>query len=133
MDEFRLQKRIYYHDTDCGGVVYYANYLRYFEEARTEHLRGIGIDLGSLSKRGLLFAVGNVGIKYKSPARYGELITIFSRIEKVRPASMLFTHRITRGQQLLAEATTRLVTIDRGFKPAVMPEDMSTLLMCGKR
>ena len=59
-----MEIRIYYEDTDCGGVVYYANYLKYFEEVRTEHLLSKGIDLNKLSKEGILFVIADVDIKY---------------------------------------------------------------------
>ncbi|MBL7068574.1 MAG: YbgC/FadM family acyl-CoA thioesterase [Candidatus Omnitrophica bacterium] len=128
MDNFELKKRIYYHDTDCGGVVYYSNYLKFCEEARTEHLRSKGVDLNELAKKGILFAVGDVQIKYRAPAKYGEEIIISSRIEKVKPASLYFYQEIKRDETLLTECRTRLVLIDTNFKPVVMPKDVSASL-----
>jgi len=125
MDDFEMKKRIYYHDTDCGGVVYYANYLKFCEEARTEHLRSKGIDLNELAERGVLFAVGDLQIKYKSPAKYGQEITVSSKIEKIKAASLYFYQEIKRGGTLIAECRTRLVLIDADFKPVVMPKDVS--------
>ncbi|MFA6281569.1 MAG: YbgC/FadM family acyl-CoA thioesterase, partial [Candidatus Omnitrophota bacterium] len=75
-----MQKRIYYHDTDCGGVVYYANYLKYLEEARTEYMRERGLDLKELAGTGLLFVVKKVEIEYKSPARYADLLEISTKL-----------------------------------------------------
>lgn len=119
-----MTKKIYYHDTDLEGVVYYANYLKYFEEARTEQLLSVGIDLRRLSEKGILFAVTNVEIKYKRPARYGDLLVIESTIEKVKAASMQFMHRITGGGATLVECSTRLVSLGRNFKPIALPEDI---------
>ncbi|MBD3245956.1 MAG: 4-hydroxybenzoyl-CoA thioesterase, partial [Candidatus Omnitrophica bacterium] len=65
-----MKKRIYYHDTDCEGVVYYANYLKYFEEARTEHLDGCGVTLRTLHDSRILFAVKETSVRYYAPARY---------------------------------------------------------------
>ena len=121
MDAFTIKKRIYYHDTDCGGVVYYANYLKYFEEVRTEHLRSIGIDLKKLASEGILFAVAGLDIKYKGPARYGDEITVSSKIERMKTASLNFYHEIKKADTLLVECRTKLVSIDLNFKPVLMP------------
>jgi len=132
MNEFVYKKRIYYHDTDCGNVVYYANYLKYLEEARTEHLRSMGIDLNELAKEEkALFAVAGVDIRYKSPARYSDELTIISRIGKAKAASIEFSHEIKRGKTLLVECETRLVCLGEDFKPRVMPEAVSEAI-CGK-
>jgi len=76
-------KRIYYHDTDCAGVVYYANYLVYMEEARTECLRAKGIELLDWAKEGFQFVVKHVDIDYKSPGRYADTLKVVSKISKV--------------------------------------------------
>lgn len=125
---FTIKKRIYYHDTDCGGVVYYANYLKFFEEARTEHLLSKGIDLERLSRDGILFAVTNCDIQYKGPARYGDELSISSKIEKTKPASLYFYHEIKRDDSLLVECRTRLVSIGTDFKPIVIPQKILTRL-----
>ena len=104
-----IKKKIYYHDTDCGGVVYYANYLKFFEEARTEHFCGTGIDLQTLSAKGSFFVVSSVEIKYKSSANYGDELVILSLIEKIGVASIVFSHEIKRGQSLLVKCKTTLV------------------------
>lgn len=128
MNSFTIKKRIYYHDTDCGGVVYYANYLKYFEEARTEHLLSKGINLKELAKEGVLFAVAGLEIRYKRPARYGDELVILSKIEKVNPASVDFYHDIKAGGLVLAECRTKLVFIDSGFKPRAISGDILTRL-----
>lgn len=124
----RLLKRIYYHDTDCGGVVYYANYLKYFEEGRTELLRERGIDLKVLAAQKVLFAVKNTSIEYKSPARYADEIEIITQISKVKNASLEFAQQIQRGDSLLVLANTVLVCIDSQFKPCVIPTEINSRL-----
>lgn len=128
MGGYTIKKRIYYHDTDCGGVVYYANYLKFFEEARTEHLRAKGIDLKGLTKEGIIFAVANLDIKYRSPAKYGDSLEVLSKIESVKAASLNFYHEIKRGESLLVECRTRLVAIGLNFKPVILPQHISKML-----
>ena len=77
MDTFLTHKKIYYHDTDCGGVVYYANYMKYLEEARTEYLLSKNIDT---RKNDALFAVRKTEIRYRAPARYGDTIDVFTEL-----------------------------------------------------
>lgn len=124
----KLVKKIYYHDTDCGGVVYYANYLKYLEEARTEFLRERGIDLGVLSGQGYWFVVRAVEIEYKSPARYGDILDIFSQIVKVKNVSLDFFQEIKRKETFLVSAKTVLVFVDNAFCPSAMPEEIRSLV-----
>ena len=125
---FTSPKKIYYHDTDCGGVVYYANYLKYFEEARTEFMAQAGIELKELQARGVLFVVRKVEIGYKSPARYGDRLTVHSRLTKARNVTLEFHQSIKRGDLLLVEALTQLVCIDKEFRPQPIPADILALL-----
>ncbi|MFW5959792.1 MAG: YbgC/FadM family acyl-CoA thioesterase [Chitinivibrionales bacterium] len=85
-----MKIRIYYEDTDCGDVVYYANYLKYMERSRTELLRGKGVDLASYHKEGVLFAVVEAKIKYQYPARYNDLLDVRSEVTKLSPSSVVF-------------------------------------------
>jgi acyl-CoA thioester hydrolase len=119
-----MDKRIYYHDTDCGGVVYYANYLKYFEEARTEYMRDKGLDLRELAKKGVLFVVRRVEIDYKAPARYGDELLVLTDEPLARSVSLNFSQQIKRSEELLVSAKTQLVCVDMRFKPAVIPEDL---------
>lgn len=123
-----MQKRIYYHDTDCGGVVYYANYLKYLEEARTEYMRERGLDLKELAGGGLLFVVKKVEIEYKSPARYADILEISTKLGKVRNVSFEFLQEIKRGDKTLVTAVTTLVCIDKDFRPCAMCEELSKSL-----
>ncbi|MCK4777591.1 MAG: YbgC/FadM family acyl-CoA thioesterase, partial [Actinomycetia bacterium] len=113
----KMNKKVYYHDTDSGGVVYYANYLKYFEEARTEYLSGQGIDLKELSKEGVIFAVRAVKVNYRAPARYGDTLEISTQLTKVGGASLEFVQEVKVGNRLLVMAQTSLACINRDFMP----------------
>lgn len=124
MKEFSIEKRIYYHDTDCGGVVYYANYLKYLEEARTEYLLSKGFDLQKLSSKGIWFAVAKVEIEYKSPARYQDTIKILTTIEKIKYSAMQFFQKILKNNIIISEARTVLICVSNDFKPIAIPEEI---------
>lgn len=124
-----MQKKIYYHDTDCGGVVYYANYLKYLEEARTEYMLERGIDLKSLTERGIVFVVKNVNIEYKFPARYGDILTIATHNPKVKSVSMEFYQEVKKDERLIVQAKTTLASIDKNFGPAPVPEEIVRALI----
>lgn len=85
-----MLKQIYYHDTDAGGVVYYANYLKYLEEARTEYFEDRGLGIAPFLSRGLLYAVHSCNLLYKAPAKYGDRINADATIEKVTGARIFF-------------------------------------------
>ena len=114
-----LKIRIYYEDTDCGGVVYYANYLRYVERARTEFLESKGVGLKKLMDEGVYFVVAEAALKYLSPGRYGDILAIETNVDRVGPASIAFRHTILRdlSNEILVEATVKLVCVDRDMKP----------------
>jgi len=123
-----MKKKIYYHDTDAGGVVYYANYLNYLEEARTELLREKGVDIGKLAGGGILFAVRKAEIEYKAPARYADTLTITASIVKIKNATLEFTQSINRGDQILVKAKIQLVCINSNFTPQAIPQEVSQCL-----
>jgi len=122
----KFNKKIYYHDTDSGGVVYYANYLKYFEEARTEYLQEKAVILKELVKEGINFAVRDTSVTYKAPARYGDLLIISSKIEKIKSASLIFHQEAHREDTLLVTAQTTLVCIDTVFSPIAIPQKILT-------
>ena len=88
--------RVYYEDTDAGGVVYYANYLKFMERGRTEWLRSHGIEQDGLLAAGIAFMVRSVQIDYLAAARFDELLTVATKVERLRGASIVFTQKITR-------------------------------------
>ena len=122
-----MNKKIYYHDTDCGGVVYYANYLKYFEEARTEFLAEKGFSIKNLSDQGMLFVVKGLTIDYKSPARYGDELTVITTVSRVKNVTLEFTQSIERDLRLLVKAVTQLVCIGKDFRPQPLPETMANI------
>jgi acyl-CoA thioester hydrolase len=121
---FVLPVRIYYEDTDAGGVVYYANYLRYCERARTEWLRALGCEQQQLlATGGPLFVVRSVQADYLAPARLDDSLTVVSTISDLRGASVCFSQRIFRSNTLLFTAGIKIVCVapDKG-RPTAWPE-----------
>ncbi len=124
MTDFTIKKKIYYHDTDCGGVVYYANYLKYMEEARTEYLLKKGIELPKLAEKDVWFVVARVEIDYKAPARYQDELTVSAQVEEARMTTVKFYQEVRKENVLVARATTTLVCIGKDFKPIPVPEEV---------
>ena len=121
-----LKIRIYYEDTDCGGVVYYANYLRYVERARTEFLESRGLSLKRLMDEGVYFVVAEAALKYFSPGRYGDILSIETSVERVGPASIVFEHNISRdatGEKLVF-SRVKLGCVGRDMKPLRLRQEV---------
>lgn len=128
MEGFSIERRIYYHATDAGGVVYYANYLKLFEEGRTEFCLNRGLDLGELMGRGVMFPVVHVEAEYKSPARYADMVEVATRVEKVGRSSVHFYQEILRKGQLLVLARTVWACVGSDFRSRPLPEDIAEAL-----
>lgn len=122
----KMDVHIYYEDTDCGGVVYYANYLRYMERARTEYLASKGLSVKRLMDEGAIFMVLRVEIDYKSPARYGDTIEVETWVRDATRATMIFEHimREKASQRVLVECRARMVFVDAKAKPKRLPQDI---------
>ena len=126
--DFRWPVTVYWEDTDAGGIVYYANYLRFMERARTEWLRALGIDQTELLQSlGLMFVVVEAHVRYRMPARYGDSLEVVTRVLQRRHVSLTFEQDILRRdgemQQLLVQGEVRVACLDaREFKPAPLPE-----------
>lgn len=120
----QISKKIYYHDTDAGGVVYYGNYLKYLEEGRTEYLIDKGLILKDLAAKGIWFVVRHLDINYKSPARYSDNLIITSEVVKIKNVSFTFYQEIKRTDTILVTATTQMVCVDSTFHPCAIPEGM---------
>ena len=123
---FSWAVRVYFEDTDVGGVVYYANYLKYLERARSEWLRALGFDQGRLmAETGLGFAVRSIAAEYLKPARLDDELRVASRIESHGRVQVVFDQRIERGDETLLTAKVRIACMDlnRG-KAAPMPLDI---------
>ncbi len=126
--EHRFSVRVYYEDTDAAGVVYYANYLRYMERARTELLSEQGIDVAKYHRDGYLFAVVHVDVRYKKPALLGDHLDVVTILKELTNVTITLDHRIMRSNDLLVEASVRLACIDPNGKPRRLPEPVSSLL-----
>jgi len=118
--------RVYWEDTDAGGVVFYANHLKFFERARTEWLRALGVSQQKLrDETGAIFIVAETAVRYLGPARLDDLLTVDVRLVESGRASMLLAQRTRRDAALLAEGTIRIGCVDAGtFKPRRIPNDI---------
>ncbi len=117
-----LEVRVYYEDTDAAGIVYHANYLRFAERARTELLRRRGLDHRTLAERyGLLFAVANCSVAYRSPARLDDSLTVRTSLTRLGGASVQLRQDVVRGADLIATLDVRLAIVDLGLRPARLP------------
>jgi acyl-CoA thioester hydrolase len=126
-----MEIRVYYEDTDCGNVVYYANYLKYMERSRTEFLRGRGVDLAAYHEKGLLFTVAEAHVKYKAPARYNDLLDAESQVVEAGNSSVVLATDIRRASDglLLTEGEVRLVCINAATgRPTRIPEEIKSAL-----
>ena len=126
----KIQVRVYYQDTDAGGVVYHAQYLSFMERARSELLNGVGIDLARFTREhGVLFVVFHIAITYHQPARLNELLSVSAEVVKMARASLVFRQRVERGAELLCEADVTVALVDRErMRPARLPEELSQAL-----
>ncbi len=120
-----LEVNIYYEDTDCGGVVYYANYLRYFERARTEYIKSKGISLADWQKKGIVFTVSKVEVTYLSPACYGETLLVSTEISEKKAASLTFYHVITNkpDNRTIVKGSAKMACINSNGRPTRFPEE----------
>lgn len=121
--------RVYYEDTDLGGVVYYANYLKFMERARTELLRELGVEQDQLlAERGLLFVITDARVRYVSPARFNELLSVTVELLERRGGSLRFRQQVFRDashETLLCEGEIRAACLDAAsFKPRRIPADL---------
>ena len=122
--------RIYYEDTDCGGVVYYANYLKYFERARTQYLEERGLSVARLMKEGTVFVVVHADVDYRSPARYDDRLSIETVVSDMTAASFTFSHviRERESQRVVVEGSARLAATDGNGKVKRLDKALVTVL-----
>ena len=120
---FTWQVRIYYEDTDAGGIVFYANYLKFFERARTEWLRATGVNQQTLAEQdGAIFVVKHASIDYQAPAKLDDVLDLTLSIEKLGRASIQFVQQAWRGDTLLASAQVKVGCVDsRTLRPRSLP------------
>lgn len=121
--EFRWPIRVYYESTDAGGVVYHAEYLKFFERARTEWLRSLGVEQAALrAEDGVLFVVHAMQLKYVLPAKFDDLLEVRSRLLELGRVRLVFEQTLLRGETILNQATVDVVCVaDVTFKPTSLP------------
>ena len=126
MNFLKVPVRVYYQDTDAGGVVFHAQYLAFMERARTELLNALGIDLAQLADvRRVLFLVYELRARYHAPGRLNDMLSVSAEVVKMGRASLVFRHRVERGAELLVEAEVTLALVDRDrMRPARMPQEL---------
>lgn len=123
MNEFVWRVRIYYEDTDSGGVVYYANYLKFMERARSEWLRGLGFEQDELlSGQGIIFVVRRAALEFLKPGRFNQLLDIHSKISQRGKASLTFEHHIMNGRDVVCTGSVKLACVDAAtLRPRPIP------------
>jgi acyl-CoA thioester hydrolase len=134
--EFIWQARVYYEDTDSGGVVYYANYLKFLERARTEWLRSFGIQQDTLVQQdGLIFAVRSVQLEYVKPAKFNDLLDISVAISQAGKASLTFDQTVRQAEgekQLLCSGKVKIACLTADtLRPKAIPEKISREIFGG--
>ena len=120
--EHRFALTVYFEDTDTAGIVYYANYLKFMERARSDMIRACGIDLAAeLRSSGCTYAVAEVAIKYRKPAHLGEDLVVVSTVEAVRAVSVSIHQRVMRGRELIADARVTAAFLTSDQRPQRQP------------
>lgn len=122
--------RVYYEDTDSGGVVYHSNYLNFMERARTEWLRALGFEQTVLKdEMGLLFVVRQLSIQFKKPAQFNDLLMVQTRIKAFKHCMLVFSQQILQGEVLLIDAEVEVVSVDTlKFKPTRLPHSIQNVV-----
>ncbi|NND21936.1 MAG: tol-pal system-associated acyl-CoA thioesterase [Silicimonas sp.] len=121
----RFDIRVYYEDTDLAGIVYYANYLKFIERARTEWVRGIGVDQARLrAEAGIVFAVRRVEADYLAPARFDDVLSVETDVRSVSGARIVLGQDVLRGDARLFSSVVTLVALTDGGRPARLPADV---------
>jgi acyl-CoA thioester hydrolase len=123
---FSIPCRIYWEDTDAGGVVYYANYLKFMERCRTDWLRALGVDQNRLrAERQLQFAVVSIAVDFLRPAILNDEVLVTAELERLSGATIVFKQTIMRGEMQLIDANVRAACLDSGtLKPRPIPKDL---------
>ena len=126
MKQFNWNARVYYEDTDAGGVVYHARYLAFFERARTEMLRDLDISQQKLLQEGIAFVVKKMDISYDFPARLDDMLTISTKIEQIRKASIIFKQTIlNQNKQIISSADVVIACVNMTkMKPCALPKSL---------
>ena len=128
-NSFKYELKIYYEDTDAGGVVYYANYLKFLERARSEAIYEMGFSNTELKKEfGVLIIVKSCNIDYKKPAIFEDKLSIISTIKEITKTSFIMEQNINKDKELIASADIHLVSVNSDGKPIKIPEILKNKL-----
>lgn len=130
--DFTWPVRVYWEDTDAGGVVYYANYLKFMERARSEWLRSLGVEQTDLAERdGVVFVVRQVEVDYLKPARFNDALSVTCALAELNKVSLALTQRIERAGEPLVTARVKIACVTREqFRPAKIPTHIQQRLEC---
>lgn len=128
--QFTWPVRVYYEDTDAGGVVFYANYLKFYERARTEMLRTMGFEQDELmAQQNILFVVRSVQVDYLQPAKFNDLLDVSAALSRVKSASLIFAQTVMRQDEILSKATIRIACLDsNSMRPQLIPDSLKQAL-----
>lgn len=127
--EFHLSVRVYIEDTDAGGIVYYINYLKFMERARTEFMRSLGFDKQVIFESNQMFVVHSSQTRYILPAKLDDELEVSANVLKVRKASILFEQIVRRNDEEICRAEIKVACVDKQtLKPSAMPSNMQVVL-----
>ena len=127
--KFIFRVKVYYEDTDAGGVVYYANYLKFLERARSEVIYTLGYTNSSLLESyGVLLIVKSCYIEYKKPAKFEDKLDIISEVDSFTKTSFIMRQNILRNEELISIAEIHLVSVDKNGKPSKVPDELKQKL-----
>jgi len=121
---FNYKTKIYYEDTDAGGIVYYANYLKYFERARTEMIYSLGYDHKKLNKEDVYIVVRSCHTDYEKPVKFEEEVDVLTELSKISPVRINLVQSANVKSEVRVKANVELAVIDQSGKPKKMPEDL---------
>lgn len=120
--------RVYVEDVDLMGIVYHSNYLRYLERSRTEVLRAHNIVLSEMGRSGVLFAISELAIKYKAPAKLDDLLTVVTEITQIKACSLIFEQVIiSQNKQIMCEAKIKVACTNKNLRPQKLPNAMKQI------
>ena len=127
--KFNFTVKVYYEDTDAGGVVYYANYLKFLERARSEAIYSLDYTNSSLLETfGVLLIVKSCNIEYKKPAKFEDKLVVISEVQSFTKTSFLMKQSILRDNEIITDADVHLVSVDKNGKPSRIPDELKEKL-----
>ncbi|GHF35068.1 4-hydroxybenzoyl-CoA thioesterase [Deinococcus metalli] len=129
--EARSVLAVRYAETDMMGVVHHATYPVWFEVGRTDLMLALGLPYAEIEARGYYLMLSGLNVEYRRAAKYGDTVTVVTRVAQLRSRTLAFTYTVERGGELLATGETRHIATDRAYRPARLPDDVLTALGAG--